>query len=283
MAIRWDPCAADRAERREKQLVTNELEWRRDRDRFVDPGEDGNAESGVGPLAAQFAELGHELFAEATVAGVLQRVVRAALDIVPGAELVSVTMRRGDEQRFTTPAYTDDLAVRIDEVQYEANEGPCVDATKVDSPGVVLCPDLRESAPRWPVFGPGAARLGMGALLGIGLFPRGAPPRLGALNIYSTQPRGLDDADANVALLLAAHVSTALTATMRIEAAELEAAQLREALESRDVIGQAKGILMQRQGIDASAAFDILRQSSQRLNTRLAEIAKTLVARRDEL
>ena len=84
-------------------------------------------------------------------------------------------------------------------------------------------------------------------------------------------------------MLLAAHASTALAATQAVNAAELETAHLLKALESRDVIGQAKGILMQRSNIDAEQAFDILRKASQALNVKLAEIARTLTTQRDKL
>ena len=84
-------------------------------------------------------------------------------------------------------------------------------------------------------------------------------------------------------MVLAAHASTALAATMATRAAELEVAQLREALQTRDVIGQAKGILMERRGISADEAFDTLRRASQSLNVKLRQVAETLVDRRGEL
>ena len=64
---------------------------------------------------------------------------------------------------------------------------------------------------------------------------------------------------------------------------ELEVAQLRQALQSRDVIGQAKGILMERRGISADEAFDVLRRASQSLNIKLTTVAQTLVDRRAEI
>jgi AmiR/NasT family two-component response regulator len=108
-------------------------------------------------------------------------------------------------------------------------------------------------------------------------------PRMGALNLYSLTPGALDARDRDLTLVLAAHASTALAATQACEATDLEAAQLREALRSRDVIGQAKGILMERRGITAQEAFDILRRTSQDLNVKLAQVAETLAARRGEL
>lgn len=274
--------------------MASEEQWRRERDRFVEHdnsrareyGESASSASRLpvemGLLAEQFTELAQTLFDADTVASVLGHVIHAAREITPGCELASVTMR-DPQGGFTTPAYTDELADRIDQIQYAADEGPCLEATRANGLGLAWCADLEADTDQWPTFSPEAVRLGMGALLGVGLFPRGDPPRLGALNLYSTRRHGLDATDRHVALLLASHASVALSHTMAVHAGQLEAAQLTEALQSRDVIGQAKGILMERQGIDAGAAFDVLRRASQDLNVKVHEIARTLASRRGEL
>ena len=272
-------------------MTSSESEWQHDRQRFVDDDASHSQQetafspsrlpAATGPLAEQFADLAGALFVADTVGGVFETVVSAAPRIVPGCELASVTLRRPDGG-FTTPAYTDQIAEQIDQIQYAADEGPCVEATRVDGLGVATCADLASDG-HWPTFGPRAAVLGMRALLGVGMFPRGDPPRLGALNLYSTRAHGLDNADVDVALLLASHAAVALARTMDVEAARLEAAHLTEALQSRDVIGQAKGILMERRGIDAGAAFDTLRRASQDLNVKVTEIAHTITTRRAEL
>jgi ANTAR domain len=239
------------------------------------------AEANLALLAREFTALAQSLLRASTVAGVLSRVVETAIAVVPGADLVSVTLRTSDG-RFATPVETDELASALDEIQYSANEGPCVDATRTEGLGVTSCPDLKAGSP-WPVFGPKAADLGVRAVFGAGLFPDADPPRMGALNFYSYKANGLDGVDQDIALLLAAHASVALAGTKAVTAAELEAAQLRQALESRDVIGQAKGILMQRRGVSADEAFAILRDASQSLNMKLADIARTVAARRRDL
>ncbi|MEK6437854.1 ANTAR domain-containing protein [Pseudonocardia sp. T1-2H] len=269
--------------------MTTEQEWANDRERFVAEWEpalaDGPARGmdrpGPGPLAQQFVVLSEALLSADTVAEVLERVVRATTEIVPGADLVSVTMRDPDDG-FRTPVETDPLATRLDELQYEMDEGPCVAATRKEGLGLVFKRDLA-AAPDFPRYGPAAAELGVRSVLAVGLFPQGDAPRMGALNLYSMSAGGLDDADRDVALVLAAHASTALAATEACSAADLEAAQLRTALQSRDVIGQAKGILMERRGISAAEAFDVLRAASQSLNVKLATIAETLVSRRADL
>jgi AmiR/NasT family two-component response regulator len=89
--------------------------------------------------------------------------------------------------------------------------------------------------------------------------------------------------DRDMLVVLSSHTTVALAATSAVTDAELEAAQLRAALATRDVIGQAKGILTQRRGVGADEAFDILRTASQHLNIKLAEVAGLLASKRDDL
>jgi hypothetical protein len=111
-----------------------------------------------------------------------------------------------------------------------------------------------------------------------------AQPRFsGALNIYSRRPGALAPDAHEPALLLATHASLALTSTAAVTRADLVTAQLHQAIESRDVIGQAKGILMARRGISADEAFAELRRASQNLNIKLADLARIVAARHAEL
>jgi hypothetical protein len=235
----------------------------------------------AGPLAGEFMRLAEHLMDATTVHGVLQRVVDAARAAIPGADLVSITMR-GDD-RYHTPVQTDLLASRLDEEQYRLGEGPCVESTRTPGLGLTYSGDLGAGR-EYPRFGPVAATLGVHSVLAVGLFPAGgAVPRTGALNLYSFQVDGIDELDRDLAVILAAHASTALAATLASTASELEVAQLRQALNSRDVIGQAKGILMERRGISADEAFDALRRASQSLNVKLIRVAQTLVERRADI
>jgi GAF domain-containing protein len=249
----------------------------------VDPGPDPTVEiaEAAGPLALEFVEVARLLAGETNVKGVLRRIVEAANRVVPGADLVSVTLR--SPSGYTTPAETDALATRLDEIQYELDEGPCVEATRAAGLGVTFCADLGGECD-FPRFGQAAAAVGVHSVLAVGLFPHGGDtPRMGALNLYSREVNGLDERDRDIALVLAAHAATALASTMAYTAAELEAAQLRQALNTRDVIGQAKGILMERRKISADEAFGVLREASQSLNIKLTQVAKTLVDRRAEI
>ncbi len=255
--------------------MPTEQDWSEDRALFAD-----GQVADLGPLSGEFVRLAESLLTATTVHGVLDRVVNAGRIAVPGADLVSVTL--ATEAGYTTPVYTDDLALKLDEVQYRLREGPCVEATRTPGLGLTFSGDLAQGV-QFPAFGPAAAALGLHSVLAVGLFPEGEKPRFGALNIYAYEAGGLNELDRDLAVILAAHASTALAGTVATTAVELEVAQLRQALQSRDVIGQAKGILMERRGISADEAFDVLRRASQSLNIKLTTVAQTLVDRRAEI
>lgn len=242
----------------------------------------GNEPGTIGDLAdeelGQFESLTRHLLTATTVADALRQIVDAAMRVVAGSDLVSVTVRAPD-RTFHTPIRTHEFAAELDQVQYRTGQGPCLDVARPDSPGYVASDDLR-TEPRWPRFAAAASGHGYRAILSTELFPAAGPgPLSGALNIYSRSPAGLDRADRHAALLLATHGSLALAHARAAELADLRQAQLRRAADSRDVIGQAKGILMNRQGISAEEAFDLLRRTSQQLNVKLVDLASTLAER----
>lgn len=238
--------------------------------------------SSLGSLAQQLAWLTRTLLDATTVAGALQRIVFAAREVVSRADLVSVTLR-SPTGVFYTPVETDAIAAELDQLQYDYGEGPCVDAARTPGPAVGRSNDIEREA-RWRKFGPACAAHGYRAVLSTALLPDARPPQLsGALNIYSRHTEGFDATDADRALLLATHASLALAHTRAVTTADLQAAHLRNAIDSRDVIGQAKGILMNRRGIGAEEAFEILRRTSQDLNVKLADLATTLATRHTEL
>jgi len=262
----------------------SEHEWAEARTRFiangiaVDPADDAVR----GPLSRQFAELATALLHAETVAEVLEQVVHATARLIPSVDVVSITLR-SPEGRFHTPVETDPIAVTLDELQYSYREGPCHDAAEPTGPAVSHCPNLRLDT-RWPKWGPAAAGLGVGAVLAVALVPNPNPPQLsGALNVYSHEPYGLDGTDQDQVLLLATHASLAVARTNAVTQSQLREEHLRQAIDSRDVIGQAKGIIMSRRGVSADEAFDILRRTSQQLNVKLARLAETLTARHGEL
>jgi hypothetical protein len=263
-----------------------ELDWSRDKAEFVArpadaPHPAGDAEAS--PLARQFARLAGLLLNAETVADVLSHVVAATSAVIPDADLVSLTLR-GSDGHLHTPVETDPVGTALDDLQDRYNQGPCFDAARVPGLAYTYSPDLAAEE-RWPRFGPIAAQRGYRSVLSTALLPEITPPRLsGALDIYSVHPGRLgDETTRDRALLLATHASLAVANTEAVRLADLRTVQLRQALRTRDVIGQAKGILMQRRGISAEEAFDLLRRTSQDLNIKLAELAHTLTSRHTEL
>ncbi|HWC79623.1 MAG TPA: GAF and ANTAR domain-containing protein [Pseudonocardiaceae bacterium] len=236
----------------------------------------------AGPLLDQFESLTRTLLGTTTVAGALQQIVDAAALVVTGAELVSVTVL-APNGAFYTPVENDPVAIQLDQVQYSSGRGPCLDAARPEGPGYVRSDNLATET-RWPQFAAAASEQGYGAILSTALLPAaGAGSLSGALNIYSSRPHGLTRADRHAALLLATHGSLALAHAHSAELSDLRQTQLTRAIDTRDVIGQAKGILMNRQGITADEAFDLLRRTSQDLNVKLVVLARALTSRHAEL
>ncbi|MCF7553043.1 GAF and ANTAR domain-containing protein [Pseudonocardia sp. WMMC193] len=225
-----------------------------------------------------FSALAESMSDTTSVVEILQRVLGAAGALVPTADLVGVSLADA-EGGFHSPVRGGPLVERLDELQRRFGDGPCVAATRATGPGIVYSPDVHAD-PLLGRWGPAAARAGVHAALAVGLFPHSAPPRAGALTFYSHRAHGLDSADRDVAVILAAHVGAALVMARATSAAEARSAHLETALATRDVIGQAKGILMERQGIGADEAFAMLRSASQRMNVKLTDVAQTLVDRR---
>ncbi|GAA3232623.1 ANTAR domain-containing protein [Actinocorallia longicatena] len=218
----------------------------------------------------EFRELTLALLDEDDMTAVLGTVTEAAHEMVPGADLVSVTLRERDGHLYT-PARTSPVAAALDQVQYDHDDGPSVEAARAPGCGYRMSGDL--SAERsWPAFSAATYRYGYASVLSASLLP--APPRLGlggALTIYGRRRYGLDGRSRDIALLLATHASLAVAAT-RI------ADQFHQAIEARDLIGQVKGILMERRGVSADEAFALLSRASQHLNIKLSELASRLAA-----
>ena len=224
-------------------------------------------------LAMAFAEIARHLFEADNFDEVLTRVVQTAVSTVSGCTMASVTIR-DETGAWHTAAPTHEAAFAADQAQYEAEEGPCLDA--IDEP-VVHTPSLPD--PRWPRLADRPLDAGVRGAVSYRLTIDGPitdDSLGGSLNAYAAAPDAFDDEAVEIGLILAAHASVAVRAIREREAVEQFSSDLHKALASRDVIGQAKGILMERLRITPDDAFDVLRRASQRLNVKLREIAETL-------
>jgi len=229
-----------------------------------------------GELASSFAGIARTLFTAPTVLATLQQIVDFSFATVEGSDVTCISLQ--DVDKVFTPAYSAPLAFEIDQLQYTAREGPCLDA--ISKEPTVYAEDLAEDQ-RWPVFGPQAAALGMRSLLSCRLSSNGTR---GALNLYAALPRAYGAIDRTKALIFAAHAGIALGAAEAREDAALaldagihRIDELIGALGTRETIGQAEGILIERERITADQAFQVLRRSSQNLNVKLREVAQYVV------
>jgi hypothetical protein len=194
----------------------------------------------------------------------LIRITRTALETVPGAHYVSISVRHPDG-RLDVVAPTDPLITQIDDLQYELREGPSYDVVTDDE--WIVSADVRSEA-RWPAYGPRVGVLGIRSQVAMRLH-LDTKSRIG-LNLYSRQCDAFDDPQ-HIAELFASHAKIALGYAH-------EVTQLTEALATRTVIGKALGIIMERYSIPDDQAFEFLTRLSQTSNVKLREIAERLVA-----
>ena len=223
-------------------------------------------------LAMAFAGIAEQLYDADSFDDVLLRIVEAAVSTVAGCRMASVTL--SERSGYRTAASTDSAATAVDQAQYQADEGPCLDA--VDAPMVYA-----ESFPdeRWPTLASRPAESGVQSALSYRLTTvssRAADSAGGSLNSYGVTPDAFTDTAQEIGLILAAHASVVARAVEERSTLQSLGRDLQQALLSRDVIGQAKGILMERLKVTPEDAFDLLRRSSQHLNIKLRDVARDL-------
>jgi GAF domain-containing protein len=209
---------------------------------------DGVVDADVDALLAEFVARGDR---QEPLESLLGRFVVLARRVLPGAAEVSVTLVRADVA--TTAAATNDVAFGLDTRQYEDCDGPGFDAASAGSPVTIRDFTVEE---RWPRFVRAATEAGFAALLAVPLPV--VREVTGALNVYFGEP-GAATAEAMVlARTLAAYAAIAVANVQRFESAVAVAEQMKEAMASRAVIEQAKGIVMAQQRCGPETAFDVL-------------------------
>lgn len=200
----------------------------------------------------------------------LQHLAQIAQQAIAGADSTGVTIDLGG--RTYTAVHTDRRTLRVDTEQYDAGEGPCLQAARTRA---IVLVDFAEAAATWPKFAAAAREEGIHSFLAAPLTT--ADQSLGSLNIYGRSPSAFDSFDAEILDLLTTAVSRAVGDFGRFRSARDVATGLQRALETRAPIEQAKGMLMAIHGIDDDEAFARLRRQSQNTNVPLRTVAVQLV------
>lgn len=234
------------------------------------PGEDGE----LAELSKSLSAMASVVLGEETLDAVLDLVVSLAESTLPGVVGSSVSLLR--TQGFETANASSELVRDLDAEQYKEGQGPCVEAIRSGTAQRLLVADL---ANPWPTFASRARGAGIQAVLSVPLRSRGQTN--GALNLYASDADILDPPAARLAQRFADHAGAVVANAAAFAASELVNENLMRALESRQIIGQATGILMARQNCRAEEAFDMLRRASQRSNRKLREVAEELVRSND--
>ncbi|MFP5318988.1 MAG: ANTAR domain-containing protein [Acidimicrobiia bacterium] len=225
---------------------------------------------GTGQRAETFG--GAILDSEALEA-LLQRVVQLAHRTIDGAQAVSITVVEG--KGYRTSNSTDEAAVAVDEAQYAGDDGPCLHGMRTARQAYVPMDTLAE---RWPMVAERAREFGIAGVLTTPLKVE-EDRVIGALNVYAGDERAFGEEPMGTASALGEHAAILIDNAMALMGASYLNEQLRHAVASREIIGEAKGILMAREDCTRDEAFDILRRASQRENRKLRQLAEELVLR----
>ena len=235
---------------------------------YPDSPEPGTAARDVPPgqdaLAVQFSELARALQQQDDPHSTLVEVVRAAVALIPGATDGSISVVLG-RKRVMSEAASGELPRVVDKLQESTGQGPCLDAAYQHE--TVRVPDMA-SEQRWPGFAAPALEAGAASMLSVQLYVEG--DNLGALNLYARAANAFDEESEHIGLLFASHAAIAYDAARR-------QSLLSRSVATRQLIGQAQGILMERHKITDDRAFALLVRASQDTNTKLRDIAEQLV------
>lgn len=217
-------------------------------------------------LATKLAQMSRTLLAQTTVQQTLDQVVHHAVGLVDNCDNAGVLVL-SDRSRVSTLAASSALVHHSDQAQDNAGEGPCFDAAR-ETEQVYRIADMNDTENRWPTYAPKARELGIGSMMGFLLFTEEGT--LGALNMYSDRARAFTDRSEQVGWILASHAAVAFSSAR-------SSAQLHTAMETRNEIGEALGIVMERYKVTEDDAFTVLKKTSQDRNIKLRDIARAIV------
>jgi GAF domain-containing protein len=222
-------------------------------------------------LSLVFARMSGLLLSEETVTTALGLIGSLALETVPGACGAGVTLVESRGRRRTSGA-TDRRVEEADRIQYELDEGPCLDATATRQ--VVRVDDIAND-PRWPRWSARAAPLGLRTALSAPLVA--GDEALGAIKVYGDAPGGFDKHAEQLLSMFAAQAAIFVANLQSFERARRVSEQLRKTVRNRDMVGMAKGMLMARDGVDEDTAFALLVARSHEDGVPLLDVARTLI------
>jgi transcriptional regulator with GAF, ATPase, and Fis domain len=217
-----------------------------------------------------FLSLASVAAAEDSFDSTLQQVVDLACTGVAGCSMAGITLLGPGGP--TTAVASSEIAANVDSIQYRVNAGPCLDAYRRQAINRI---DSTDSDERWPEFSRGAAAAGVHAVLSYPLIVAG--DGIGALNLYGETEYSFDDETERLGAVFATHASITLANASAFWRTEELRRNLEQALATRGVIDQAKGILMKSEGYTADEAFDVLKRASQRANRKVHDIAQQIV------
>ncbi len=233
--------------------------------------EERHTDSSEVPSAPDVAKVSPLPASTGLVDAALRLVTALARATVGGADGVSVAVTR--QGQLTTVAASDETIAQMDRDQYATGEGPCMAAAQ---DGRTFHVESVDEEVRWPRFIPRARHDGIASILSTPLMVSERP--VGSLNIYSNNERAFKEHDQELAALFASEAS-AILAEARVETGvDGIAKRLRESLSAREIIAQAQGVIMARQGISAEAAYANLRQYSKKHGITIRECAAALVS-----
>jgi GAF domain-containing protein len=202
----------------------------------------------------------------------LTEVARAAAGIVGGDLACGVTVSATTSSR-RLGATSDRFAARMDAIQYDIDDGPCLNCLRTNT--VITVPDIATDT-RWPAFSERGRAEGAGTSMSVPMVVAGFP--VGALNLYARRSGALTEADQSRARHFADQAAGAVGLAIRLAASEDAARHLSIALQSRTAIDQAIGVLMGQARIGPDQAFEVMRRRSQHTNTKLRDVAAAVLA-----
>ncbi len=224
------------------------------------------------PLERSLAELSTFLVSDHGLADTLTRIAKLGVESVSPAKFAGITMMVDD--RISTQGFTDPTCVHIDQAQYDSDRGPCLEAFRQ---GTMIVVDSLDDDDRWPEFANAATAHGVQSTLSLPM--SAGDTAVGALNFYAGSDRAFDESSTETGSLFAAQAAVVLVNAQAYWGARLQSEHLQSALEGREQIDMAKGIIMNTMGCGPDDAYDVLVTRSRDENRQLRDIAEEIVAR----